>query len=79
MDEQTPAPAQTANLNFDQRFTAMEQKLDAVYKSSEKMRKFFKWTLIITLIVTVLPLLGLLIAIPQFLSSLDIYKQLQGM
>jgi len=47
----------------------MEKKLDAVYASSEKMRKFFLWTVIASIAVFVLPLIGLLFAIPAFLST----------
>ncbi len=45
-----------------------EKKLDEVYRSVEKLRKYFLWTLIITAIVIVLPLIGLLFVIPNFLS-----------
>ena len=47
-----------------------EQKdlLLKIYKSAEKTRKYFLWTLIITLALFVLPLAGLVFAIPKFLS-----------
>ena len=45
------------------------QKLEAIYKSVEKTRKFFMWTLIITVALFILPLIGLAIAIPQFLAT----------
>ena len=48
---------------------ALESKVDAVYRSSEKMRKYFLWTLIITAAVVILPLIGLLFVIPQFISQ----------
>ena len=48
---------------------ALESKIDAVYQSSEKMRKYFLWTLIITAAVILLPLIGLLFVIPQFLNQ----------
>lgn len=44
-------------------------KLDAILKSTEKTRKYFLWTLIITVLAIVLPLIGLAFAIPSFLSS----------
>ena len=43
--------------------------LEKVYKSSEATRKYFKWTLIITVALIVLPLIGLLFAIPAFLQN----------
>jgi len=47
----------------------IEKKLDAIFVSVEKTRKYFKWTMIISIVVIVLPLIGLLFAIPKFLSS----------
>jgi hypothetical protein len=47
------------------------QKIDAVYKSVEKMRKYFLWTLIISIAVIVLPMIGLLFAIPSFLGQIN--------
>ncbi len=47
----------------------IEKKLDAIFVSVEKTRKYFKWTMIITIAVIVLPLIGLMFAIPAFLDS----------
>lgn len=47
---------------------AQKGQLDAIQKSVDKMRKFFMWTLIITLVVTILPAIGLLFEIPKLLS-----------
>ena len=47
---------------------ALEKKVDAVYISAEKTRKYFLWTCIITLAVIVLPLLLLPFAVGQLLS-----------
>lgn len=46
----------------------IDKKLDAIYRSVEKTRKYFKWTMIITIVVVVLPLIGLLFVIPSFMS-----------
>jgi hypothetical protein len=48
---------------------SLEQKVDAVYKSSEKMRKYFLWTLIITVGAIAIPLLILPAVLPNFLTS----------
>ncbi len=45
-----------------------DKKLEEIYRSVEKTRKYFLWTLIITLVVLVLPLVGLLLIIPRILS-----------
>lgn len=45
-----------------------EQKIEEIYRSVEKMRKYFLWTLIITAVVIILPLIGLLLVIPSFID-----------
>jgi hypothetical protein len=52
-----------------QRLLALEEKIDKIYISVEKTRKYFKWTMIITILVVVLPAIGLVFAIPSFLST----------
>ena len=47
---------------------AQDQKLEAIWRSVEKMRKYFLWTLVISIAVVILPLLGLLFVLPNFLS-----------
>jgi hypothetical protein len=44
-------------------------KLDAIYHSVEQTRKYFLWTLVITVVVLVLPLVGLFFMLPGFLST----------
>jgi len=53
----------------DARLAALETKLDAVYASVEKTRLYFKWTMIASVLLFVLPLIGLLFAIPSFIST----------
>jgi len=48
---------------------AQEKKLDDIYRSVEKTRNYFLWTMIITVALFVLPLIGLVFAIPQFLNA----------
>lgn len=52
------------------RLAAQEELLQKVYVSSEKTRKYFMWTLISSIALFVLPLIGLLFAIPALLSTL---------
>lgn len=54
---------------------ALEQKIDAIYVSVEKTRKYFLAVMIISVVAFVLPLIGLMFAIPSFLSS---YNNLLG-
>ena len=48
----------------------LETKVDAIYKSAEKTRKYFLWTLIISVVLFVLPLIALVFVIPQFLDAI---------
>lgn len=50
--------------------TELAEKIDATYRSVEKMRKFFMWTLIITAVMFILPLIGIVILIPVYLNTL---------
>lgn len=51
------------------KFIELEKKIDAIYISVEKTRKYFLWTMIITVALVVLPLIGLVFAIPAFIAS----------
>lgn len=53
-----------------QKLQAQDEKLDQIHQSVEKMRRYFLWTLIATLVTFILPLIGLAFIIPFFLSSL---------
>lgn len=55
-----------------QKLADIEKKVDATYVSSEKMRKYFLWTLVITVALVVLPAIGLVFAIPAYLGSLGL-------
>jgi len=44
-------------------------KIDAIYKSVEKTRKYFLMIIWITIIAVVIPIIGLAFAIPSFLSN----------
>ncbi len=57
------------NENIEKRLADLEEKVDAIYTSVEKTRKYMQWTAIITIAVIVLPLIGLLFAIPSLLST----------
>ncbi len=53
-----------------------DEKLEKIYISTEKTRKYFLWTMILTIALVVLPLLGLIVAIPSFLSN---YSSVTGL
>ncbi len=47
-----------------------QEKIDAMFVSVEKLRKYFLWTLIITVVTLVLPLVGILVLLPFVFNSL---------
>jgi ABC-type sugar transport system permease subunit len=55
-----------------QRLERIEALATAAHTSAEKTRRYFLWTLIITVLTVVVPLIGMGIAIPYYLSTLDI-------
>lgn len=52
------------------RLAKQDELLQKIFKSAEKTRQMFLWTLIITLVLFLVPLLGLLFAIPALLTTL---------
>ena len=46
-----------------------DEKLDKIFQSVEKTRKYFLWILIITIAAIIIPAIGLVFVIPQFLST----------
>jgi hypothetical protein len=51
-------------------FALLQQKVDAIYKSVEKTRTYFLYTLILSVVLVVLPAIGLLFALPSVLGTL---------
>ncbi|MES2203485.1 MAG: hypothetical protein V4474_04140 [Patescibacteria group bacterium] len=56
--------------NIEKKIDVLETKMDAMYVSQEKTRKYFLWTMIITIAVIVIPLFILPLVLPSFLDSL---------
>ena len=61
---------------LSQKLDELEKKIDAVYVSAEKTRKYFLGVIVVSVIAFVLPLVGLLFAVPSFLAQ---YGDLTGM
>ncbi len=51
------------------KINTLEAKIDAIYVSVEKTRKYFLWTMIITIVLFVVPLIGLVFVIPAFVNN----------
>jgi hypothetical protein len=45
------------------------KKIDAIYKSVEKTRKYFLMVIWVSIIAFVLPLIGLIFVIPSFIDN----------
>ena len=59
-----------------QQLDLLQQKIDAVYVSAEKTRKYLLTIIFVSVIAFALPLIGLFFAIPSFLSS---YGDISGL
>ncbi len=46
----------------------MERKIDSMFVSVEKLRRYFLWTLIITLVTVILPLIAIIFVAPWALG-----------
>jgi len=53
-----------------QKLEEQDKKIDLVYESVEKIRKYFLWTLIISIATVILPILGFIIMIPWLIKTL---------
>ena len=51
------------------KFEEQALKIDAIYKSVEKTRKYFLMTIWITVIAVVVPIIGLAFVIPSFMNN----------
>lgn len=62
--------------DIKKRLDDQDELLKKIFISAEKTRKYFLASLIITAVMVILPLIGLLFVIPQFLST---YSGLSGL
>ena len=60
------------------RLKAQDEKLEQIYISVEKTRKYFLFTMVSTLVFFLLPLIGLMFAIPALLGTLSDTTQLMN-
>lgn len=62
--------------NIEKRIIALEEKIDSIYISVEKTRKYFLWILVITVIAFILPIILMIFTVPRFI---DTYNSLGGL
>ena len=53
---------------WEEKIGGLEKKIDSLQHAIEKLQRIFFWTLVVTVGLFILPLVGLLFVIPQFLS-----------
>ncbi len=54
--------------NIIQKLEEQQKKIDQILISVEKTRKYFAWTLYITIALFILPLIAMVFVLPSFLS-----------
>lgn len=54
----------------------LESKIDLLQSDIKKMKNYFLWTFWITIALFVLPIIGLIFAIPSFLSTINSFSSL---
>lgn len=62
--------------HLQERLDDIDRKLDAVYRSTEKTRKYIWTFVVISVIALVLPLIGMVFAIPAFINT---YSSIQDL
>ncbi len=55
--------------NIKELLEAQQKKIDEIYSTMEKIKKYIKWSLIISLVFFVLPLVAAIIIVPIFLQG----------
>ncbi len=55
--------------SLETKLVELETKMDTLLRAINKLQKTFFWTLVITVALFVLPLIGLVFVIPQFMTS----------
>jgi len=58
--------------DLSEKLDELEKKVDLIYKSVEKTRKSFLWTLIISIAFIILPLIALAFLIPYYLKTINL-------
>ncbi len=55
--------------DIQKQLTEQKEFLEKIYISTEKTRRAFMWTLIISVAVIILPLIGMALVIPTLMST----------
>ncbi len=61
---------------IEQQLIRLEEKIDAVYASAEKTRKYVLWMVVGSILMVVLPIVLALIALPMLLDTVGTMYQI---
>ena len=61
---------------IEQKIGALEVKIDELTVSINKIKNIFYWILVVSIVAFVLPLIGLVFAIPKFIAG---YADISGL
>ena len=61
---------------LEARLKAQDEKLEQIYVSVEKTRKYFLFTMVSTLVFFLVPIIGLMVAITALMESLSTTSQM---
>ena len=54
---------------LENKIDALEKKIDDLVRSIKTIKNIFRWILILSVVMFVLPLIGLILFIPKFIST----------
>jgi type IV secretory pathway component VirB8 len=57
-------------MDIEKKLVDLESKIDNIYITVEKTRKYIWWTMVVTVAVIVIPLIAMIFVIPSFLNSI---------
>lgn len=53
----------------EDKIDALEKKIDELVRSIRTIKRIFFWILVVSVVMFILPLIGLVFVIPQFIST----------
>ncbi len=53
-----------------EKIEVQNEKIDSIFESVEKTRKYLKWTFYATIVFFVLPLIAIVVILPSLMSSM---------
>ena len=61
------------DVELRKRLDELEKKIDDTFRSAERTRMYLKWAGIVSIILLVLPIIGIFFELPQFVSLYSNY------